>query len=83
MPSKNIEVMVNIYLRYHLQRTVEHQATGGLGPQTGRDKNIKAALLTMAAERVTGGVQGRSPREKGFYAVLGVGERGFSDDFMK
>ena len=71
---------------------------GGLGSQTGRGKNIKAALLTMAAqraERVTGGVQGpalgprwgsrgRSPRENlGFYAILGVGERGFSDDFLK
>ena len=71
---------------------------GGLGSQTGRGKNIKAAVLTMAAsraERVTGGVQGptlgpwwgsrgRSPRENlGFYAILGVGERGFSDDFLK
>ena len=51
-------------------------------------------LLKQAIpERVTGGVQGptlgprwgfrgRSPREiLGFYAILGVGELGFSDDF--
>ena len=37
---------------------------GGLGSQTGRGKNIKAALLTMAAKRVereTGEVQGPAP----------------------
>ena len=30
------------------------------------------------------GVQGVKPRENlGFYAILGVGEREFSDDFLK
>ena len=30
------------------------------------------------------GSRGRSPRENlGFYAILGVGERGFSGDFLK
>ena len=30
------------------------------------------------------GSRGQSPRENlGFYSILGVGERGFSDDFLK
>ena len=52
-------------------------------------------LVTAIPERVTGGVQGpalgprwgsrgRCPRENlGFYAILGVGELGFRDDFLK
>ena len=74
---------------------------GGLGSQTGCGKNIKAALLTMAAQRAASGacngwgpgarlrapvgIQGEKAHGEnlGFYAILGVGELGFSDDFLK
>ena len=84
---------VTIYacILYYLTLLVKVDNRGGLGSQTGRGKNIKAALLPMAAkraERVTGGVQGPASEPRwgenlGFYAILGVGERGFSDDFLK
>ena len=36
------------------------------------------------ASGVCNGCRGRSPRENlAFYAIFGVGERGFSDDFLK
>ena len=74
---------------------------GGLGSQTSRGKNIKAAGRgpfdhgSVASEargacngwgpgarlRAPMGVQGEKPPE--FYAVLGVGERGVSGDFLK